>query len=63
MARDRSSFWHPKSIEQLAKEQGVKPVMDASKIFGKGRSLWKSDAEFERFLATFTPRKKKAQRV
>ncbi len=39
-----------KTIEQLAAEQGVKPTR-LEDILGKGAHLWKSDEEFERFVA------------
>ncbi len=44
-------FWQPKTTEELAKEQGVVPVADASRLFGQARDLWKDDEEFEEFVA------------
>ncbi len=40
----------PKTIEQLAAEQGVKPTK-LEDILGKGAHFWKSDEDFERFVA------------
>ena len=45
----KSSFWEDKTVEQLAKEQGVKPIKDISQLHG----YWPEDAddaEFEAFL-------------
>ncbi|MGD0093208.1 MAG: hypothetical protein ABSE73_25115 [Planctomycetota bacterium] len=39
-----------KPIEQLAAEQGVKPAK-WEEIVGLGADLWKSDKEFEEFVA------------
>lgn len=44
---DDSSFWHQKSIEQLAAEQGVKPVQDISELAGD----WPPDESIDEFLA------------
>jgi len=44
-------FWSPKTVEQLAAEQGVAPIADPAQVFGHGRDLWESDEEFEAFVA------------
>lgn len=40
-----------KSVEDLAREQGIKPITRLEDVLGKGKGLWKSDEEFEQFLA------------
>jgi hypothetical protein len=44
-------FWRPKTLEELAAEQGVGPVERAEDLLGQGDDLWADDAEFEQFLA------------
>jgi hypothetical protein len=39
-----------KTIEQLAAEQGVKPMTNWDDYFGAGKDLWESDEDFEEFL-------------
>jgi hypothetical protein len=39
-----------KSLEQLAAEQGVRPVVRVEELMGHGAELWADDAEFERFM-------------
>jgi len=39
-----------KTIEQLAAEQGVKPVTRLEDYLGAARHLWESDEDFESFL-------------
>jgi hypothetical protein len=43
--------WRPKTLEELAAEQGVGPVSRAEDLLGCGDDLWADDAEFEQFLA------------
>ncbi len=43
---DKSSFWEGKSFEELAKEQGVKPIRDISELYG----YWPDDEDFDSFL-------------
>lgn len=43
-------FWQEKSIEQLAEEQGIKPVKRLEDILGRGADLWDDDEDFEAFL-------------
>jgi hypothetical protein len=62
MHNDKFSFWKPKSLRELAKEQGVKPVANVDDLIGKSRDLWKSDSEFEKFVAGLS-RSKKAARI
>lgn len=43
-------FWQEKSIDQLAEEQGVRPVERLEDILGRGADLWDDDEDFEAFL-------------
>jgi endonuclease IV len=47
---NNDEFWHPKSIEQLALEQNVKPIEKWEHIFGKGADLWEDEEDFQSFL-------------
>ena len=46
-----ADFWRPKKLEELAAEQGVKPIDNPQELMGPGSDLWADDAEFEEFLA------------
>ena len=50
-------FWQAKSLDELAEEQGVRPVERMEDVFGRGASLWDSDEEFEEFLAGIEERR------
>ena len=39
-----------KTAEELATEQGIKPIENFDEIVGQGADLWADDAEFEEFL-------------
>ena len=41
---------HKKSLKQLMKEQGTKPLRKFEDVFGKGAHLWESDEAFDAFL-------------
>ena len=43
-------FWRPKSLEQLAREQNVKPIERWEDVFGKGADLWDDEEDFQSFL-------------
>ncbi len=59
MDRNKSDFWKHKTGEQLAKEQNVRPQnFDELMKKGKGRKLWRSDKEFEEFLAHLSASRK-----
>ena len=47
---ETGEFWREKSIEELAAEQGVRPVERIEDILGRGADLWDSDEDFEQFL-------------
>lgn len=44
----RMVFWTPKSLEDLAAEQGVGPITDLDAVWGS----WPEEDEFDSFLAT-----------
>lgn len=51
---DRSKlddFWREKSLEELAREQGLELADDLEKMVGSGKALWSSDEQLEEFLA------------
>jgi hypothetical protein len=54
----RDAFWAPKTIEQIAAEQGVSLPQNIDELVGQGADLWESDDDFERFLASVTERRK-----
>jgi len=47
---DDVEFWQEKTAEELAAEQGVKPIQRLEEIWGAGADLWDSEEEFETFL-------------
>lgn len=42
-------FWHPKTIEQLVAEQGIKPIRSIEDMRPK-EPIWESDEDFYEFL-------------
>jgi hypothetical protein len=61
MPERNGDFWKHKTIEELAKEQGIGPVTDMDKIIGQGKDLWDSDEEFERFVADIYERRRQGR--
>jgi hypothetical protein len=55
----RSAFWETKSIEDLAAEQGVRPINQLEEVLGKGANLWKDDSDLDEFLAGIRERRQK----
>jgi hypothetical protein len=55
----RSAFWAPKTIEQLAAEQGVRLPQNVDALVGQGADLWESDEELERFLSGVAERRRR----
>jgi hypothetical protein len=51
------SFWKKKSIEQLAAEQGVRPLENVDELFGAAANLWADDADFEEFMKGIAARR------
>jgi hypothetical protein len=45
-ARKTTPFWNSKTGEELAKEQGVKPINDIKELFG----FWPEGADFNSFF-------------
>jgi len=43
-------FWHQKSVDELAKEQGVGPVNDLGHLFGCGKDLWETEKEWNEYM-------------
>jgi len=43
-------FWQEKSIDQMAEEQGIRPVKRLEDVLGRHADLWGSDEEFEAFV-------------
>jgi hypothetical protein len=54
----RNAFWAPRTIEQLAAEQGVSLPQDVDALLGRGAELWDSDDDLERFLAGIAERRR-----
>ncbi len=50
MNQETDEFWQEKSLEQLAREQNVKPIERWQDIFGKGADLWDDEEDFQAFL-------------
>ncbi len=52
-------FWKAKSPEELAAEQGVRPIGRLEEVLGKGAELWADDAELDAFLQALRERRRK----
>jgi hypothetical protein len=50
MDQEADEFWQEKSLEQLAREQNVKPIENWEDFFGKGADLWEDEEDFQAFL-------------
>ncbi|HUT54135.1 MAG TPA: hypothetical protein VM658_12165 [bacterium] len=48
--QEADEFWQEKSLEQLAREQNVKPIEKWEDFFGKGADLWEDEKDFQAFL-------------
>lgn len=57
----RSAFFQHRTVDEIAAEQGKGPVTDLDALLGMGKDLWKSDAEFEEFLAGIYERRRQGQ--
>jgi hypothetical protein len=42
-------FWHQKTVDELAEEQGVSPIYDLDGLFGCGKDLWETEEEWNDF--------------
>jgi ribosomal protein L14E/L6E/L27E len=56
-ARKGNSFWQSKTFEQLAREQGVKPIKDLNQLKGH----WPEGADFDSFFETAVNSRKHAE--
>ena len=45
-----ADFGKAKTLQELAAEQGVRPIQDVERFLGQGDDIWASDAEFAQFL-------------
>jgi hypothetical protein len=52
-----ADFWKSKTLEELAAEQGIRPVENLDEVLGQGTDLWRDDAELEAFLAALRERR------
>lgn len=57
--RPPMDFWEAKTIDELAAEQGIKPVERLEEVLGQGSDLWRDDAELESFLAAVRESRRK----
>jgi hypothetical protein len=57
----KGSFFQHKTADEIAAEQGKGPVTNLDEIIGKGKGLWKSDAEFEQFVADIYKRRRQGR--
>lgn len=55
----RTDFWEEKDLEQLAAEQGVRPIERLEEVLGQGADLWRDDAALESFLAVLREHRRK----
>ena len=44
-------FWHQKSVDELAEEQGVCPINDLNKLFGCAKDVWETEEEWDDYMA------------
>ena len=56
---EAADFWREKSIEELAREQGVKPVARLEDVLGRHADLWESDEDFEQFVNGICERRRR----
>ena len=43
-------FWHQKSVDELAEEQGVRPINNLDSLFGYGKDLWETEREWNDYM-------------
>ena len=43
-------FWHQKSVDELAEEQGVCPINNLDNLFGCGKDLWETEREWNDYM-------------
>jgi hypothetical protein len=54
----QADFWKPKSLEQLAAEQSVRPIERLEDVLGQGAQLWADDDELDAFLEALRERRR-----
>lgn len=52
-------FWVPKTLEELAAEQGVQPIERLEEVLGCGADLWRDENEWEAFLSALLESRQK----
>lgn len=52
-------FWESKTLEELAAEQGVRPIEHLEEVLGRGADLWRDEAEWEAFLSALPESRQK----
>ena len=50
--------WQDSTLAELASQQNVRPIQRLEEILGKGKDLWKDEAEFESFVQDIYQRRK-----
>jgi len=56
-----SAFFRHRTVDEIAAEQGKGLVTDFDALLGQGADLWKSDEEFEQFLAGIYERRRQGR--
>ena len=51
-------FWHQKSVDELAEEQGVAPINDLDRLFGCGKDLWETEREWNDYMESMSAGRK-----
>ena len=52
-----NEFWHQKSVDELAEEQGVGPINDLDRLFGCGKDLWETKEEWDDYMEVIRTRR------
>lgn len=55
---DPAGSWRVKTLDELAREQGVAFPQDKQAMLGAGADLWDSEEDFEAFLAGIYERRR-----
>lgn len=56
-----SEFWQEKSVEELARDQGVAVPQPLDEIIGKGVDLWEDEADFDSFVGGIYERRRSTE--
>lgn len=48
---DTTDFWRPKSLDELAAEQGVQPIEDFQRFLDEIGDVWPEEESTEEFIA------------